>query len=199
MDPWKSAASPVLPLDISWLNPQQATFKGQMIHILCVEPTEVIWGYCTRQGGSYFIFHSLTLFHEWPGFQTLRWVYANPPHFAASLGGRKYFPKTIVVHKVSVEKQLLFLIYHCRQCRWTRSTVMLVSHPSRSNHQSSRSPTVVLQIHWRSGWWFKPTKFGINAPQPVPSPVIFLGYYHTWRKNWDLKMTIINHHLGKMT
>ena len=33
--------------------------------------------------------------------------YANPPHFAASLGGRKYFPKTIVVHKVSVEKQLL--------------------------------------------------------------------------------------------
>jgi hypothetical protein len=31
--------------------------------------------------------------------------YANPPHFAASLGGRK-FPKTIVVHKVSVEKQL---------------------------------------------------------------------------------------------
>ena len=107
MDPWKSAASPVLPLDISWLNPQQATFKGQMIHILCVEPTEVIWGYCTRQGGSYFIFHSLTLFHEWPGFQTLRWVYANPPHFAASLGGRKYFPETIVVHKVSVEKQLL--------------------------------------------------------------------------------------------
>ena len=76
MDPWKSAASPVLPLDISWLNPQQATFKGQMIHILCVEPKEVIWGYCTRQGGSYFIFHSLTLFHEWPGFQTLRWVLA---------------------------------------------------------------------------------------------------------------------------
>ena len=76
MDPWKSAASPVLPLDISWLNPQQATFKGQMIHILCVEPKEVIWGYCTRQGGSYFIFHSLTLFHEWPRFQTLRWVLA---------------------------------------------------------------------------------------------------------------------------
>ena len=44
--------------------------------ILCVEPTEVIWGYCTRQGGSYFIFHSLTLFHEWPRFQTLRWVLA---------------------------------------------------------------------------------------------------------------------------
>jgi hypothetical protein len=109
--------------------------------------------------------------------------YASPPHFAASLG-RKYFPKTIVVHKVSVEKQVDSVYNEAGK----------PSIPLPPVKPSNRSATNSLKI-----WWFKPTKLGINAPQPVPSPVIFLGYYHTWRKNWDLKMTIINHHLGKMT
>ena len=50
MDPWKSAASPVLPLDISWLNPQQATFKGQMIHTVYYVLNRRKWFEVTAQG-----------------------------------------------------------------------------------------------------------------------------------------------------
>ena len=50
MDPWKSAASPVLPLDISWLNPQQAAFKGQMIHTVYYVLNRRKWFEVTAQG-----------------------------------------------------------------------------------------------------------------------------------------------------